>query len=311
MTVLTPELELLGPDATTRTTVVRPGMCGPGSLFVGQVGDWTWDTVSALCDTNVYTARDADGMPTYLAFHYIHLRGGADLHVRGMTFGDVLRVDSRSFASGSESVLTLHEIRRGDRPGRVVDPDEFYAHPDPACLYAQNFNRWVVRGPSGGNGDLRSASPPGFRHAHLPVLPARHSPRRAYAQLRALGAEPDPSDPLDRLALDYPVDPSRDLNGVGLLYFASYFSIVDWASLRLWRHRGGTDAGFLRRIVLDQRMSYLGNADVGAVLRVRVSRRPGADVTGADETVRVVLADRDTGRPLAVALAQTRTEATT
>ena len=90
MTVLTPELELLGPDATTRTTVVRPGMCGPGSLFVGQVGDWTWDTVSALCDTNVYTARDADGMPTYLAFHYIHLRGGADLHVRGMTFGDVL-----------------------------------------------------------------------------------------------------------------------------------------------------------------------------------------------------------------------------
>ncbi|MGW4463800.1 LnmK family bifunctional acyltransferase/decarboxylase [Micromonospora sp. NPDC004704] len=308
MTVLTPELELLGPDATTRTTVVRPGMCGPGSLFVGQIGDWTWDTVSAVSGTNVYTARDAGGAPTYLAFHYFHLRGGADLHVRGMTFGDVLRVDSRAFAFGSESVLTLHEIRRGDVPARKIDPDEFYAHPDPACLYAQNFNRWVVRGPSGGNGDLRSASPPGFRHDHLPALPARYSPRRAYGDLRDLYAAPEPVDGIDRLVLDYPVDPSRDLNGVGLLYFAAYFSIVDWAVLRLWRHRGGTDAGFLRRVVLDQRLSYLGNADAGAVLRARVSRQSGGDVPGADETVRVVLTDRDTGRPIAVALQQVRTE---
>lgn len=309
---LTPELDVLDIDATTRTTVVRPGMCGPGSLFVGQIGDWTWDTVSALCDTNVYTARDSGGAPTYLAFHYFHVRASTNFHVRGLTFGDVLRVDSRVFGFGSESVLTLHEIRR-DRPSRRtnpsrrIDPDEFYAHPDPECLYAQNFNRWVARGASGGNSDLRSSSPVDFRHGHLPSLPAEYSPRRAYDDLRSLRTAPPPSDERSRLTVDYPIDVTRDLNGVGLLYFAAYFSIVDWALLRLWRHRGGTDAGFLDRVVLDQRLCYLGNADAGTVLRVELAHRRGGELAEADETVRAVLTDRDTGRPIAVAVQQVRT----
>lgn len=297
MTVLTPELRMLGPDATTRTTVVRPGMCGPGSLFVGQVGDWTWDAVSAACGINAYTARDERGAPTYLAFHYIHLRGGAGLRIRDLTFGDELRVDSRVFGFGSESVLTLHEIRRGGHRGRRVDPDGFFAYDDPRCLYAQNFNRWVVRGSSGGNDTLHSASPAGFRHDHLPVLDPRYSPRRAHAGLRA----PTPGDEHADLTVDYPIEPARDLNGVGLLYFAAYFSIVDWALVRLWRHRGGTDAGFLARTVHDQRIAYLGNADVGAVLRVRLTRCPGGTVPGADETVRAVLTERGSGRAIAVA----------
>ncbi|MBW4720358.1 LnmK family bifunctional acyltransferase/decarboxylase [Saccharothrix obliqua] len=306
-TPLTPELVRTGPDATTRTTVVRPGMCGPGSLFVGRIGDWTWDTVSAVCDTNAYTARDSRGAPTYLAFHYFHVRGSESTHVRGLTFGDLLRVDSRVFGFGSESVLTLHRIRRGTGAPAGVEPDEFFAFDDPDCLYAQNFNRWVVRGASGGNEDLRSASPVDFRHAHLPTLPGEHSPRRAHAELRALLTAEPPADERSRLTLDYPVDVSRDLNGVGLLYFAAYFSIVDWALVRLWRHRGGSDAGFLGRVVLDQRIAYLGNADAGAVLRVRVTREAGGDVPGADETVRAVVVDRDTGRPIAVAVQQVKT----
>ena len=34
-------------EAVTRTEVVRPAMCGHNALFVGQIGDWTWDTVAA------------------------------------------------------------------------------------------------------------------------------------------------------------------------------------------------------------------------------------------------------------------------
>ncbi|CCH31895.1 LnmK family bifunctional acyltransferase/decarboxylase [Actinosynnema sp. NPDC047251] len=304
---LTPELVATGPDATTRTTVIRPGMCGSGSLFVGQIGDWTWDTVSTVCGTNAYTARDGRGAPTYLAFHYFHVRGSESLHVRGLTFGDLLRVDSRVFGFGSESVLTLHRIRRGTGAPEHVDPAAFFAFDEPDCLYAQNFNRWVVRGASGGNEDLRSASPVDFRHEHLSALPPEHSPRRAHARLRALMTAEPPADERSRLVVDYPIDVSRDLNGVGLLYFAAYFSIVDWALVRLWRYRGGSDAGFLGRVVLDQRIAYLGNADAGAVLRVRLSREPGGDVPGADETVRAVLADRDTGRPIAVAEQQVKT----
>ncbi|OLR94820.1 LnmK family bifunctional acyltransferase/decarboxylase [Actinokineospora bangkokensis] len=299
-------LALTGPDSTTRTEVVKPGMCGPGSLFVGEVGDWTWDTVSAVCRTDAYTARDALGAPTYLAFHYFHVRGAGSLNLRDLTFGARLRVDSRVFGFGSESVLTLHEVRAGGPP-RVLDPDAFHAFADPDCLYASTFNRWVVRGASGGNGDLRSASPAGFEHEHLPLLPAEHSPRRAHAALRALVPGFDGPAGADALDLDYPVEAARDLNGVGLLYFAAYFAIVDWGLVRLWRHRGGTDAGFLRRVVLDQRVAYLGNVDAGSVLRVRVRREPGGTVAGADETVSALLTERGTGRPIAVARQQVDT----
>ena len=35
--------EVRGTDTLTRREIVRPGMCGHNSLFVGQVGDWTFE----------------------------------------------------------------------------------------------------------------------------------------------------------------------------------------------------------------------------------------------------------------------------
>jgi probable biosynthetic protein (TIGR04098 family) len=64
---------------------------------------------------------------------------------------------------------------------------------------------------------------------HLDRVCDEHTPRRIWAAARkAAGfrAESEPA-PEARLALTYQVSASRDLNGVGLLYFASYFSIVD------------------------------------------------------------------------------------
>lgn len=310
-----PELRVLDGSSVTRTIMIKPAMCGHNSLFVGQIGDWTWDTVSALCDTNVFAARDCGGVPTYLSFSYFHLRASPSMHVRHFTFGDILRVDSRLFGFGSESVLALHEIRMAGRDAetsasaRRIEPEEFYAFPDENCLYVQNFNRWVARSRAHSNEGLRRASPVDFRHNHLPVLDSRHSPRLAYDRVRRTVVDGRTDRPAGgvTLTVDYPIDVTRDLNGVGLLYFAAYFSIIDWGLLRLWRHLGRTDRSFLRRVVLDQRVCYLGNADVDCVLRIELSRLPMSGKP-ADEYVEAVLTDRDSGRVIAVSTLHVRTE---
>src|SRR4051794_20156326 len=153
-----------------RDVTVTPAMCGYNSLFVGQVGDWTWQTVSELCGTDAFTARDETGAPTYLAFYYFHVRGSHDMHLRRLTFGDRLRVLSASYGYGSESVLTLHRIALAGAPeagAAELDPMEFFERPLPGCLYVETFNRWVTRSVARSNRDLVRSAPADFRHEHL------------------------------------------------------------------------------------------------------------------------------------------------
>ncbi|NUT44684.1 MAG: biosynthesis cluster domain-containing protein [Thermoactinospora sp.] len=285
----------LDESTVTRTALVTPGMCGPNSLFVGQLGDWTWETVTALCDVNAFDASNEDGSPTYLSFYYFRIKAGRDMHVNGLTFGDRLDVTSRLFGFGSESILALHKVSPAGAGAAAVEPEEFYRFDDPKAVYVENFNRWITRSAPGSNEGLVKSSPVGFRHDHLPRLPDAYSPRRVYNHARSrltfLDAVPPDGE---RLSVDYRVDASRDLNGVGLLYFASYFSITDWALLQLWRARGRSTESFLRRVVLDQRLCYLGNADADAVLRIDVDAWGSPD----DELFNVVI--KNHGRTIAV-----------
>ena len=279
VTPVTPGLRAL-PDASfARTEVVTPAMCGHNSLFAGRVGDWTWDAVSAACDVDAYRAHDETGVPTYLSFHYFRIRGGSALHPLLLTFGDRLDVVSRVFGLGSESLLTVHRVAR-----------------DGEALHVENVNRWISRSRPDTNRDLVRAAPAGFDHHRLPAVPPDLDPRRAYTGARRdLTFRPWAAGG-PTLALEYPVEASRDLNGVGLLYFASYFSVVDWAVLRLWRHLGRGTADFLGRAVLDHQLLYLGNADADSVLAIEVGARRVEEA----EVVDTVIRDRDTAEVLAV-----------
>jgi probable biosynthetic protein (TIGR04098 family) len=295
-------------SAVTRTEVVRPGMCGHNALFAGQIGDWTWDEVGRACGVDVLTARNPAGDPTYLSFYYYRVRGSRLFHLRTPTFGDRLDVASRVFGFGSESVLTVHRISpAGAAIDEPVDADTFYGFADERCLYVENFNRWVSRSAAHSNQDLVRSAPAGFRHEHLPALSEGYSPRlachRARTALTFRDPETEPATAVgEPLVVDYEVDPSRDLNGAGLLYFASYFSIVDWTLLRLWRRSGRDDRSFLDRVVVDQQLCYLGNADAGTVLTATAQRWQPAHREPAEpaEIIDVVLRERATDRLIAV-----------
>lgn len=293
-----------------RQVTVTPSMCGQSSLLAARIGDWTWETVSQQCGLDVQRARTSAGMPTYLAFQYFHLRGSERMHPHALGFGDTLTVRSQAFDFGSESVLTLHRLAPAGATDTYgsdgVDPDEFYRHPRPDCLYAETFNRWIRRSRDDGNTGLISASPAGFAHDHLPGLPRQYSPRAVTSSARRNGsllADPRPGTRAlyPAYTTDHQIDPVRDLNGVGLVYFAAYFSIIDSAVLAYWRHLGRCDESFLRRRVTDQKLCYFGNVDTGATISLTVrAYAPADDDRDADEVLDISARDRATSRLLAV-----------
>ncbi|MFF8618450.1 LnmK family bifunctional acyltransferase/decarboxylase [Streptomyces sp. NPDC015350] len=285
---------------------VSPGMCSGGSLIFGRIGDWTWEAVSAACGMNVHAATTADGRPAYLSFYYYRVRGGRAVHPHGLAFGDELQVCSRVFQFGSQSALTLHRLAPAelDLPAEPLDPEEVYERPHPACLYAENFNRWIARSSPGSNQRLSEVTPPDFAYADLPRLPNDFSPRTPVGRAREAGtfySEPPrgftAAGPVH--ISEYTLDVIRDINGAGLVYFASYFSIFDTVLLRLWRSLGRSDEQFLRRKVINQRVGYFGNADPGAVFTISVNRWHSRTAPGL-EIADMAMREATTNRLLAV-----------
>lgn len=285
-------------------------MCGHNPMLYARIGDWTWETVSDLCSTDVFQARDRNGNPAYLSFVYYRVRGGPRMNPHSMTFGDQLTVRSASFGFGKENVLTLHRIAIGDadtEADSALDLREFYETPRDDCLYVETLNRWISRSVTGSNDALISASPEGFRSDDLPTLPARYSPRGEASTARRHGTfHPEGVADHDLVVPDltttHTVDLARDLNGVGLLHFASYFSHVDTAVLNVWRSLGRDHHAFLNRRITDVRLCYLGNPDADQDIEVttrlwRSQRDPRI------ETAEVVLREKRSSRMLAVASA--------
>jgi probable biosynthetic protein (TIGR04098 family) len=309
-------IEMMGVNSVYRRVTVKPAMSGHNSLFVGQIGDWTWDTVRALCKTNVFNAVNANGAPTYLAFYYFHVKGSPAIHCRGLTFGDRIEVVSTPFNFGSESILTLHRIKKEEKDKEAVQPidlEEFYELPKNDCLYVETFNRWIARSREKSNQALLRSSPVDFKHNHLCSLPDRYSPRLVCGYARDHLTFYDPQSPeqvciVDHFETEYTIDITRDVNAVGLVYFASYFSIIDGALLKLWKHLGRSAHSFLSRVVIDHKLCYLGNADLDSVLRITMKSWRRMSESG-HEVHNAVVHDRNTERVIAVSTMHILSEA--
>ncbi|MEU1132339.1 LnmK family bifunctional acyltransferase/decarboxylase [Streptomyces sp. NPDC005900] len=306
--------ESLRVPALDRRVTVTPSMCGPNPHLYARIGDWTWETVAESCGIDVLTATNPAGDPAYLSFYYCRLRGSALMHPQSLRFGDRLAVTSASFGFGSQSVNTLHRIVRPAEGSEDVggphelDLVEFYDRPRTDTLYVENVNNWISRSNPDTNEHLVRASPQGFHHAQLHRLPPRYSPRSACARARdAATFFPHGVIGHRRLAgvslTQYEIDLTRDLNGVGLVYFASFYPLVQKGILQQWRATGRTSAGFLARRETDIRLGYFGNVDAHHTLDVRTRLWRSVKCPGA-ETAEVAIREQHSGRLLVVAAVQ-------
>ncbi|WP_329011993.1 LnmK family bifunctional acyltransferase/decarboxylase [Streptomyces sp. NBC_00690] len=302
--------QVIAPGCLRRLVTVQPGMCGPIQSLAGRVGDWTWEAVSAACGIEVAGARDACGVPSYLAYCYFRIASAGDFDPRRLTFGDRLEVVSQVYRAGPLLVLTVHRIRRAEdedeEPGEAVPfgPAELHRAPRADCFYVETLNVWLSRSTAGSNAALVQSAPAGFTSAHLPEIEPAYSPRALCADVRGRHSFPDqdsePWQPVPPgLDLDHPVDLTRDVNGAGLVYFASFFSIAESAQLMHWRDQGRDNQAFLDRVVEDARICYLGNADLDSTLRLRLRLSRHRQDQALEKTA-ITIKDLATDRVIAV-----------
>lgn len=263
-----------------------PSLSAGPAVLVARLGDWTWEQVAQTYAVDVLAARTADHAPAYLSFHYCRYRATPIFHLGSPGFGDCLDVASLVLAAGPQSTLTLHCVTR-DGPPSHMSANDFFAAVPAGELRVEHLNRWITPGPTS-NTQLTATTPVGFNPAGARPVDAPWPGRRRIRRARALTTfRHDAAVPAgEPCELGYTVDVARDLNAVGLLYFATYHGVVDWAVWRAWSCWGRRNSDFLSRCVVDQELLYLGNADAGSELAVVVgSWRLGAQ-EGADVVIR-------------------------
>jgi probable biosynthetic protein (TIGR04098 family) len=126
-----------------------------------------------------------------------------------------------------------------------------------------------------GPDDLRVSTP---ANADIGLIPSLEREPDSYRLVRAarsahsLGAPPPGSARLwdGTHSRIYPINPDRDLNGVGLLYFVNYVAFLDAAERAALEEAGYSPEDLDGRVTVRRRIAYYGNARSSDRLQIDV-----------------------------------------
>ena len=267
--------------------------------LLAHVGDQRWIDLGAATGTPASAQRDADGFAVYASFYFVDLDGFADAGLGVFGPGDEIEVVSTLRRFGRSMLDGEHAIYRAG-----VLPAELPAELPPAPRVRLS-NVFVREG--GGTDDLRITAPANARLEDIPPSSAEPDSYRLIKEARTRGsffAAPEGARPLwpTPHEVTYPINADRDVNGVGLVYFANYVAFMDYAERRALEESGAYAATALDgRRTLRRRIGYYGNADRHDVLVVQVE---ATEMPGGRLLFHYRITRRADGRLIAVSSAE-------
>ena len=204
-------------------------------LLLMQAGDFQWASIARAIGRPLSQLRTRGGEEVYATFYFVEERFPDAAPIDGfrldhhLAFGVFLRA-FKNIAVEAQ-VLFDHEARiaatlagAGDQPA----PDAIARHP-----YIRLANIFVT--PEAGNSRLRVAPPANADFSGLAALPNDENPfhltkaAETTGRLGVLDAGWAPADRRAGFSHRYAIDPDRDTNGAGLVYFANYVAFMDAA----------------------------------------------------------------------------------
>jgi probable biosynthetic protein (TIGR04098 family) len=236
-----------------------------------------WTDFGQLTGTAPSRQRDHLGNPVYASFFYVEISGFPPAGLACFGPDDALEVVSSLGRFGRSVLDGEHRLyRRGFLP--VDLPGELPAAP---CVRLSNV--LVALGTDAA--DLSIATPANADVDAVPALPTEPDSYQTIRQARATGSFF--GIPLDGTRLwpgafriDYTIDPDRDLNGVGLLYFCNYVSFMDLAERLALEATSQFQVDDIdRRSTIRRRIGYYGNARARDTLAIEVEGHVAGTVT--------------------------------
>jgi len=237
---------------------------------------WSW--IASTIGTPLSHLRTIDGGEVYATFFFVEEVFPSGAPIEGFQLDDALRfrIEQRAFKGiAIEGQIIFDRIER--LPELTLDASPIAPsagrgrHP-----YLRFGNIFIT--PEGGNRQLRVAAPANGDFSRFPALPNDDNPYQLTRAAQAsghLGLLDEPWQPAapghDGFDVMYAIDPERDTNGAGLVYFANYFAFMDAAdrtaaaacAVPAVRDCDG-------RLVQSRHTAFYGNVDVTGRLRTRV-----------------------------------------
>lgn len=255
----------------------RWGLSEPA--LMQHAGHLHWSSIAATIGAPLSRLRTSAGGEVYATFYFIEEVFPDHTPIDNFQLDDTLRfrIAQRGFKGiAIEAQILFDRIARlpelAQDPAPVAPAAGRGIHP-----YVRFGNIFIT--PELGNRQLRVAAPANGDFSRFPVLPNDENPYQLTRTAQASGQlgllddrwEPCGGSP-NGVDVPYAIDPDRDTNGAGLVYFASYFSFMDAAERTAAAACAAPDIRDAdRRLVQSRRTAYYGNVEVTGRLRTRVS----------------------------------------
>lgn len=240
-------------------------------LLLMHAGHLYWSAIARAARRKLSSLRSASGEKIYATFYYIEEDFPAGLPLSTFQIDDAVRflVGLRAFKNlAIDGRILFDEARRLPPTARPLAPGR---HP-----FIRLASIFTER--QSGNRRLRVAPPADADFSGLPPLADRDN---AFHLTRAAEASGDLgligeawTRRSDRPAeTRHIVDPDRDTNGAGLLYFANYAVVINIAEREALNGIG--------RDLRKRRLAYYGNAEPNEALRITADVFARPDQSGA------------------------------
>ena len=216
--------------------------------LLAHAQDLHWKEMGRLTGCPATRMRDGEGREVYASIFYVDLEAPAERGLAAFGPDDDLVVDGTLGRYGPSILDGTHRLTL----------------PGSAASIALRMS-FVLVGLNRGPEDLRVTTP---ANASMTGIPSLDREPDSYRIVRAAGASKTLAEPASGavpllgtpVSRSYPIDPDRDINGVGLLYFANYVAFLVAAERDALADGGSASALPARRVTVRRRIAYYGNA---------------------------------------------------
>jgi len=244
--------------------------------LLAHAGDLRWRDVGAATGVPASHQRDAEGRPIYASFYFVDVDGFPAGGLGAYGPDDRIEVVSTRLRFGRSMLDGEHALYDAGRLPAELPPTL------PPAPHVRLSNVFVCEGT--GPDDLRITAPANSRIDDVPPSAAEPDSYRLIKEARREGRFFAPAEGADALwpgarTVVYPINPDRDVNGVGLVYFANYVAFMDFAERRALEDSGAYAAAELDgRTTLRRRIGFYGNARRHDTLAVEIEAWRAPDV---------------------------------
>jgi probable biosynthetic protein (TIGR04098 family) len=242
----------------------RRGLWEPFLLM--HAGHYQWCSIAQAIGRPLSELRTVSGGEVYAAFYYIEERIPEHRPIESFGLDAAVRfaIALRSFKN-----IAVEGLVSFDRADAL--PLTHVPGADDVVYPSIRFGNIFIS-PVQGNSDLRVAPPANADFSAIPPLPNDDNPYRLTREAKEKGSLGLIEDGWPRIGdafdFSYEIDPDRDTNGAGLVYFVHYLTVMERAERAMFETRLPLHG---ERSLRHRRTAYYGNADPRDTIRVRLS----------------------------------------